>query len=1772
MPRNDRTLKIPTFADPTDRETILETYETTSPLTGEEWDKYIKEHFHREPGPVIQIPKEQQGQEPRLEDDPAPETRPSHETDEITAAPEQEQTLAQNLRASMWDDPLRNLGEYHADRDYGQDPATWGEWGMDVGGAVSTRLVGNVYRGFYEAVSDTVDTARWLTGTDDVEALDTVTDFFADYLAPAKAPQTGADQIVSFISSFFIPFAALGKLSKGVKAARAVSKAKKSGKVLDAEDLQRIEAMGMFSRSAIVNFVAQDPASARPLFDMLAEGGAQFLDADPDLAASWLNTIYAEDSELSYWEQQLYQRLLLIGADVAIGGAMIGAGKALKPAGKGVAKGAGAAARGVGRTVGGVGEGIAEGGRILRAGVGMGTTGHSGANAAAHAVAKGGVAVARIARDLRGHTFMGRAYANAARRHSGEEFSQKVVNGDPLTDVELNRIDAYLPKADDVSAAKRGNITLSFRVKPGQALDLEDGMTEEALERAGYSLSDDAFEFVEDVSTIGASDRVIRVANADVFWLDPANARRSAARRAQHSLTTREYGRTEPILRGQINLAHRFVMLDKDPVMGHADQLNKALDNALGIDSDDTERAFRLLQWVTGDLVAPPEIKNLRETIIHNVADVLNITASKDNVGQWGPYVSDAYRIIYFSDEARLTRMGREMGSARAISLASRLKQHGAGSDDVDPALLRLTPDELREHMEEIGLGTTGVPSFGRFSPTADELPIRDTLPVAGLAEDGQIPAFFHLNNDTLGTASSVERAIDRGLDGLPGRIEAQVAAARQSDIAEGQLHAMDWGIQFETFLSRWRKYTPDQRDQFVRANNASHAQALGDHYLTSWAKEDAYGVVRAAHFTSGLSKLMLARRKVRDTVGRFEEMGMSPDAVKQGQGLAAGSSKEKLAGKLDALEEFIEENGDSIARDEFRAARELLEEADKDFGTARLIQTEEELQRSLGVTQSRAEYLPRREAEALERVNALEVKLKNARKDKTRAAITEEIQQLHEEIAGIPTRLETAEEIIESLQKRLEMSTAVDNLRNRERMLSVIRKHGGRGHTIFGGVGVGKTAAALSNAPSTEAIEFIARERIKSGALDTIAQTRIGAMLTSPQTHVRNVASVQVADAETTLSRRMGDIAGELVYKAPTKSDIDRQIDEQAFYYSMRQAVLTWRSGLIEGLDNRAWSRNFREGAGTFGQNSAADQMDTQARILFGPGSFAETTGKLEHLSRGTARRFGGGTGTGPLHETAQLIQRAEGWVSRAWKGHHTVTMAEGGLSRRFRRIPDTINLSTGSLGVQDNGWRAAFYIQNKRRIAYKKAIELDGILRERISPAEYANRRIPFDDIEAMAWWEARNPTFTGVTGKYTSALMEAREWIGPGGKIVTPFVPAVSNIARYAGRSTGIPSLMNVHVLRTIAAGGPAAEEAMGRIAAGTMLMSAGISLSADGILKLPLNSLDPKDQPVAKALGEDMAIVLPDGSTISLASMDPAFLTALALGAGIHQLYRDYRWEEQDYMDLLGGALTQVAARFEDLNFADKQFKFIELFDPRKTPQEAKALAEEFAKVGTQPLGGAGNWFLKLMDPYTRYTQSHAEETGAALWGRIANRALYNPFSGATKDQPMSYDVIGRPVTKYDPEGGPVAAFLGLAAPFTYKSVNSAEEQDAVHMLRFIADYGERISFPSKDVFYSFDFGSIPVRLTEEEYSRFSKARGEFIRTELVTMKETLDSGDLKFFGEFSTALRTVVRLANEQAKAAIVEDDATFERISEVLMQKAEEQGEILLAPLGERAR
>ena len=83
-------------------------------------------------------------------------------------------------------------------------------------------------------------------------------------------------------------------------------------------------------------------------------------------------------------------------------------------------------------------------------------------------------------------------------------------------------------------------------------------------------------------------------------------------------------------------------------------------------------------------------------------------------------------------------------------------------------------------------------------------------------------------------------------------------------------------------------------------------------------------------------------------------------------------------------------------------------------------------------------EYLPKREAEALERVNALEVKLKNARKDKTRTAITDEIQQLHEEIAGIPTRLETAEEIIESLQKRLEMSTAVDNLRNRERMLAI--------------------------------------------------------------------------------------------------------------------------------------------------------------------------------------------------------------------------------------------------------------------------------------------------------------------------------------------------------------------------------------------------------------------------------------------------------------------------------------------------------------------------------------------------------------------------------------------------------------------------------------------------------------------------------------------------------------------------------------------------------------
>ena len=168
--------------------------------------------------------------------------------------------------------------------------------------------------------------------------------------------------------------------------------------------------------------------------------------------------------------------------------------------------------------------------------------------------------------------------------------------------------------------------------------------------------------------------------------------------------------------------------------------------------------------------------------------------------------------------------------------------------------------------------------------------------------------------------------------------------------------------------------------------------------------------------------------------------------------------------------------------------------------------------------------------------------------------------------------------------------------------------------------------------------------------------------------------------------------------------------------------------------------------------------------------------------------------------------------------------------------------------------------------------------------------------------------------------------------------------------------------------------------------------------------------------------------------------------------------------------------------------------------------------------------------------------------------------------------MSYDVIGRPVTKYDPEGGPVAAFLGLAAPFTYKSVGSAEEQKAVHMLRFIADYGERISFPGKDLSYTFDFGAVPVRMTEEEYSRFSMHRGEFIRTELVSMKDAMDAGDMRYFGDFERSLRTVVRLANEHAKAAIVEDNATFERISAVLVEKAEEQGVVLLEPLGERAR
>lgn len=423
--------------------------------------------------------------------------------------------------------------------------------------------------------------------------------------------------------------------------------------------------------------------------------------------------------------------------------------------------------------------------------------------------------------------------------------------------------------------------------------------------------------------------------------------------------------------------------------------------------------------------------------------------------------------------------------------------------------------------------------------------------------------------------------------------------------------------------------------------------------------------------------------------------------------------------------------------------------------------------------------------------------------------------------------------------------------------------------------------------------------------------------------------------------------------------------------------------------------------------------------------------------------------------------------------------------FGRGFDYIGKLIGLPTWALGKSDLFFKGINYRMMLQEQSVKTALE------EGLTGKEFKDRvaHLVLNPTEAMIDVStdfARYQTFTDpVQSKFVKGLMDVRSG-SIGGRYVLPFIRTPSNILYYSFERTPLAPLHS-KVREELAAGGVRSATAAAKISAGSLLMSSTIPLVLSGTI----TGGGPSDPRAAKTLRnmgwQEYSIKVGD-KYYAYNRLEPIG-TLMGYAADMISLRGGI--EDDEASSLAGAAAAAFFKSLSNKTFVSSGVAFIDAADsgdPRKVERYFARMASTFA----QPVYSNFNKKLNgYFDPVRRdYTINDNEFSflRSTIEQAKENIPGYGLYGG--KEAPPQRDAWGEVINKTSNVPPGVVPFIETQSPIRLKSI----KRDPVS--RMIVDNKIVLSFP-KRVYDG-------VRLTNEEYSKFSELSGKLAKSTLDKM--------------------------------------------------------------------
>jgi endonuclease YncB( thermonuclease family) len=418
---------------------------------------------------------------------------------------------------------------------------------------------------------------------------------------------------------------------------------------------------------------------------------------------------------------------------------------------------------------------------------------------------------------------------------------------------------------------------------------------------------------------------------------------------------------------------------------------------------------------------------------------------------------------------------------------------------------------------------------------------------------------------------------------------------------------------------------------------------------------------------------------------------------------------------------------------------------------------------------------------------------------------------------------------------------------------------------------------------------------------------------------------------------------------------------------------------------------------------------------------------------------------------------------VRNMWKVARTgepidgVTKIEANMNYRAipGRIGEIIRVPGNAMTAADEAWKTLIVSDHINALARRNAIN-SGLSGDARAALESQLRRNPTDAMIESAKVEARYRTFQQELGKWGKQLQTiANTW--PGAKILLTFVRTPINLVKFAGERSVFAATMP-SVLRKLAQGGRARDEALSRIIVGTSISTAAVMAAMHD--RVSGNGPDDYRQKAAlMQTGWRPNSIRVGDKWVSYQGLDPVS-TLVAVAADFAQAGKWATPQERQNIatNLALSAAESASNRTWMGGVADF---FAALHDPKHSA--APFLKSQVAGLVPSGLGQA----TAYSDPYLRNAQTILQGVKARV-----------PF--LSNSVPVQRNVWGDPIRR-DQAIGP-----DIVSPFRYGQVSSDP------LANEVARLGIPLQKPSKVI--TDDDGN-KVTLSPEQYDQFVQLAGQ-----------------------------------------------------------------------------